>query len=85
MIAGDGEFLGVDLFGNGEGEVIPFLIATLFVRGDGIMNLSFYAMVLQILLQTIAVLTKNREDMPNAVAIMAFGDADEWIVYLINI
>ena len=75
----------MNLLGEGEGEVVPLLIATLFVRGDGIMDLSFYAMVLQVLLQAVALLAENGEDMPHAVTIIALGDTDEWILYLINI
>ena len=75
----------MNLLSEGEGEVVPLLVATLFVRGDGIMDLSFYAMVLQVLLQAVALLAENGEDMPHAVTIIALGDTDEWILYLINI
>ena len=75
----------MNLLGEGEGEVVPLLVATLFVRRDGIMDLSFYAIVLQVLLQAVALLAENGEDMPHAVSIIALGDTDEWILYLINI
>ena len=65
--------------------MVPIAVATLFVWRYGIMNLSLYAIILKILLKALAMLTKHREDMPNAVTIVALRHADQRICYLTNI
>ena len=75
-MAGDGEFLSVNLLSDGEREIIPIAVATLLVRRYGIMNLSLNTIILKILLKAVAMLTKHRKDMPNAVAIVALWHTD---------
>lgn len=75
-MAGDGEFLSVDLLSDREREIVPIAVAMLLVWRYGIMNLSLYTIILKILLKAVAMLTKHREDMPNAVAIVAFWHTD---------
>ena len=84
-MARDREFLSVDLLSDGEREIIPIAVAMLLVWRYGIMNLSLYAIILKILLKALAMLTKHREDMPNAVTIVALRHADQRICYLTNI
>ena len=84
-MARDGKFLSVDLLSDGEREIIPIAVATLLVGRYGIMDLSLYAIILMILLKAVAMLTKHRKDMPNAVAIVAFWHANQRICYLTNI
>ena len=76
--------MGVDLFGDGQRKVAPFLITTLLVRRNGIMNLRFYAVFGEILLQLVAMLAKDGEDMPHAISIR-LGNPDLRILHLINI
>ena len=75
-MAGNGKFLSVNLLSDGEREIIPIAVATLLVRRYGIMNLSLNTIILKILLKAVAMLTKHREDMPNAVAIVALWHTD---------
>ena len=56
--------------------MIPIAVAMLLVWRYGIMDLSLYAIILKILLKAVAMLTKHMEDMPNAVAIVAFWHTD---------
>ena len=67
-MAGDGEFLGVDLFGDGQREVVPCLITTLLVGRYGIMDLRLDAVGGEECLQFIATLAENGEDMVYGVA-----------------
>ena len=75
-MARDREFLSVDLLSDGIREIIPMAVATLLVWRYGIMNLSLYTIILKILLKAVAMLTKHREDMPNAIAIIALRHVD---------
>ena len=84
-MAGDGEFLSVDLLSDREREIVPIAVAMLLVWRYGIMNLSLYTIILKILLKAVAMLTKHRKDMPNAVTIVAFWHANQRICYLTNI
>ena len=84
-MAGDGEFPGMDEFGNGELQGVPIGVATLTVGRNGIMDLCLYSMGMEILLQAVAMFAENREDMPHAVAIRALRNTDKGIVHLINI
>ena len=56
--------------------MIPIAVAMLLVWRYGIMDLSLYAIILKILLKAVAMLTKHRKDMPNAVAIVALWHTD---------
>ena len=67
-MAGDREFLRMNLFGNGQGEAIPIGIALLFVGRDGIMNLRLHTVVAEIPLQCIAICTENGEDVPDTIS-----------------
>lgn len=75
-MARDGKFLSMDLLSDGERKMVPMAVATLLVWRYGIMNLSLYAIILKILLKAVAMLTKHREDMPNAIAIIALRHVD---------
>ena len=75
-MARDREFLSVDLLSDREREIVPIAVAMLLVWRYGIMNLSLYTIILKILLKAVAILTKHMEDMPNAVAIVAFWHTD---------
>ena len=68
-MAGDAEFLLVDLLGDGERQMIPLLITLLLVGRYGIMYLRFNAVVCEISLQFVAARTENGEDMIDAIAI----------------
>ena len=83
-MAGDGEFLGVNLFGDGQREVVPFPTTTLLMRRYGVMDLCFYAVFCEILLQLVAMLAKDGEDMPHTISIR-LGNPDLWILHLTNI
>ena len=67
-MAGDGEFLGVDLFGDGQREVVPCLITALLVGRNGIMDLRLDAIGGEECLQFIAMFAENGEDMMHGVA-----------------
>jgi len=54
LIAGDREFLGVDLFSDGERKGVPFLVTFLFVGWNGIMDLCLDSVVCEILLKFVA-------------------------------
>jgi hypothetical protein len=60
------KFLSMDTFRDGKGQMTPSLIAPLTVGRDGIMDGSPYPMICEILLQSVALLTENGEDMIDA-------------------
>ena len=79
-MAGDGEFLGVDLLCDGQIKVIPLGIAFLFMGRNGIMDLCFDAVVCEVSLEFVATLAKHREDVIDAVAVR-LNYAHEGIAY----
>ena len=68
-MAGDGEFLGVDELGDGQREGIPVFIALLLVGRKGIMDLGLDAVVSEVTLEFVTMLTEDWEDVIDAVAI----------------
>jgi hypothetical protein len=64
-VAGQGEFLCRNAFGDRELKRVPLPIGTLAVRGNGIMDLRLYALLRQTALQLLAVGRKYRKDVPN--------------------
>ena len=80
LMAGDGEFLGVDLLCDGQIKVIPLGIAFLFMGRNGIMDLCFDAVVCEVSLEFVAALAKHREDVIDAVAVR-LNYAHEGIAY----
>ena len=84
LMAGDGEFFGVDALSDGKFKRAPFLIAFLFVRRNGIVNLGLYAVVCEILLEFVATGAEYGEDMVDRIA-QGLWYPNDWIVYIINI
>ena len=64
----NGEFLGMDLLRDGKIEMTPLAIAALFVRRNGIMNLGFYSIVQEVLLQSVTLRAENGKDVIDGVA-----------------
>lgn len=60
---GEGEFLGVDLFGDGEGEVVELWVAFLTVGWDGVVDDCLDAVVGEVLLELVAVGGEDGEDV----------------------
>ena len=56
--------------------MIPIAVAMLLVWRYRIMDLSLNTIILKILQKAVAMLTKHMEDVPNAVAIVAFWHTD---------
>lgn len=83
-MAGDAELLDVDLFCDGEAEVVPLGVALLTMRRYGVMDLRLYAIVAKILLECITLLAKNGEDMPDGVRDIT-GKDDARVLHLIYI
>ena len=79
-MAGDGEFLGVDLLCDGQFKRIPFFITLLFMGWNGIMDLGFDTVVCEVLLECVATFAKHGEDMIDAVA-MRLNYSHEGIAY----
>ena len=79
-MAGDGEFLGVDLLCDGQIKVIPLGIAFLLVGRNGIMDLCFDAVLSEVSLEFVTTLAKHWEDVIDAVAVR-FNYAHEGIAY----
>ena len=60
---GEGELLGVDLLGDGKGEVVELRVAFLTVGRNGVVDDGLHAVVGEILLQLVAALGTDREDV----------------------
>lgn len=73
---GEGEFLGVDLFGDGEGEVVELGVAFLTVGRDGVVDDGLHAVVGEIFLQLVAALGTDREDVEHVG--VGIGNAGEY-------
>ena len=69
LMTGDGEFLGVDELGDGQRKGIPVFIAFLLVGRNRIMNLGLDAVVSEVTLEFVTMLTEDWEDVIDAVAI----------------
>ena len=65
-MAGKGEFLGMDLFGNGQRMMAEFRIACLMVRRDGVVDGGLDAVFREILLKLVAAGTEHGENVVNA-------------------
>ena len=76
----------MDAFGDGEREMVPLFVAFLLVGRNGIMNQRLDAMLSEMLLQCIAVLTENGELMIDIVGIGdATGQRDQRVVNVLVI
>ncbi len=64
----DGEFLGVDSLGDRQGKVVPFGKTMLLMRRNRIMDLRLDTIVSEKLLQIIAPLAEDGEDMVYGIA-----------------
>lgn len=60
---GEGELLGVDLLGDGKGEVMEFRVAFLTVGRNGVVDDGLHAVVGEIFLQLVAALGADGEDV----------------------
>ena len=60
--------MGVDLLSDGQIKGAPILVTTLFVGRNGIMDLCFYAIVSEVLLEFVATKAEYGEDVIDAVA-----------------
>ena len=73
---GEGELLGVDLLGDREGEVVELRIAFLAVGRNRIVDDGLHAVVGEILLQLVAALGADREDVEHVG--VGIGNAGEY-------
>jgi len=83
-MARDGQFLTAQQLGDGERQMVPPGIATLPVRGDGIVYHRFHTVLSQVTLQFITPFRENRKDMADRVMV-ATGYAHKTALHLINI
>ncbi len=67
-MAGDGELLGVDSLGDGQGKVVPVRETVLLVGRYGIVDLRLDTIVREVFLQFVATLTQQGQDMIDRVA-----------------
>ena len=83
LVAGNGDFLTVDLLGDGERERGPGLVACLLMGRKGIMAHGADAMVSEMALERVGRLYQNGEDMEHiVVAVFCRRHGDEWVAYL---
>ena len=68
LMAGDGEFLGVDLLCDGQGKGAPFLIAALFVGRNGIVDLCLDTVVSEVSLEFVTTRAEYGEDVIDGIA-----------------
>ena len=75
LVQGDGRSNGQaqlmigNVFRNRQSHPIPFLITFLFVGGDRIMNDGSHAVLFKIIMQCIALLAKDGEEMVNILVV----------------
>ena len=67
-MAGDGELLGVDSLGDGQGKVVPVRETVLLVGRYGIVDLRLDAVGGEVFLQLVAMLAEHGQDMTDRVA-----------------
>ena len=60
---GEAEDLGVDAFGDGKGEVVPFPVCFLLVWWDGVVDECLYALFGQMGLKLVASFTPHGEEV----------------------
>lgn len=60
---GEAEDLGVDLFGDGKGEMVPLFVRFLLVWRDGVVDECLYALFGQIGLKLVASFTPHGEEV----------------------
>ena len=73
---GEGEFLSVDQLGDGEGEAVELRVAFLTVGRNGVVDDGLHAVVGEILLQLVAALGADREDVEHVG--VGIGNAGEY-------
>jgi hypothetical protein len=67
LMAGEAELLLVDQLGDGQGEVVPLLVASLLVGRYGVVNHRHDALLLEVLLEGIAMRGEDGVDVIDAV------------------
>ena len=68
LMAGDREFLVVDLLRDGQFKSIPLRIAFLLVGRNGIMDHGLHTIVGEVLLELVTMGTEDSEDVIDAIA-----------------
>ena len=84
LVQGDGRSYGQaqlmigNVFRNRQSHPIPYLVAFLLVGGDGIMNDGSHAVLFKIIMQCIALLAKDGEEMVHILAVsQAVGKSNQ--------